>query len=78
MTTVTAKAARENFSALISSVARGESITITRRGKPVAVVSPAAKKPPRGLPDLTLFRAKMKKPGTPEVTIADLRKWERY
>ena len=78
MTVLTAKAARSHFSSLLSSVANGQSVTITRRGKAVALVSPATKTPPRRLPDLTAFRASMKKPGTPEVTIADLRKLERY
>ena len=76
MTTLNAKAARENFSELMTSVARGETVTITRRGKAIAVVSPA-KGRARGLPDLTTFRAGIKTKGK-EVTIADLRKAERY
>ena len=77
MITLSAKAACEQFGALITAVARGESVTITRRGKPVALMSPAAKTPPRRLPDLTAFRASIKTKGK-EVTIADLRKLERY
>lgn len=77
MTVLTAKTAREKFSALISSVARGQSVTITRRGKPVALISPVTKTPPRRLPDLTAFRASIKTKGK-EVTITDLRNAERY
>jgi prevent-host-death family protein len=78
MTVLSTKAARQQFSTLISNVTRGQSVTITRRGKPVALVSPVpSKKRPR-FPDLSDFRAKMKKPGTPETTIVDLRNAERY
>lgn len=78
MTKVSAKAARDQFSALISSVARGESVMITRRGKAIALVSPATPASRKGFPDLSDFRAKMKKPGTKETTIVDLRNADRY
>jgi prevent-host-death family protein len=77
MTMVNVRAARENFSALLATVARGESVTITRRGKPIARVSPAAKSPRKAFPDLSAFRAKMRTGGK-EVTITDLRNAERY
>ncbi len=78
VTTLSAKDARQNFNALISSVARGKTVTITRRGKAVAKVSPASKPGSAGLPDLSDFRAKLKKTEGKSATIEDLRRNERY
>ena len=78
MTTVNAKAAREQFSSLMSAVAQGKSVTITRRGEAVALLSPLKKRARQHLPDLTAFRAALKRPGGKETTITDLRRMERY
>jgi prevent-host-death family protein len=43
MTTVTALEARARFSDLLNRVARGEKITITRHGAPVALLVPVEK-----------------------------------
>ena len=40
MKTVTAALANRNFSSLLKDVARGESVLVTSRGKPVATISP--------------------------------------
>jgi prevent-host-death family protein len=77
MTIISAKDARGQFSALLSTVAQGRSVTITRRGKAVALISPVGKPAPDRLPDLTAFRARIKTHGR-DVTIADLRREERY
>jgi len=37
---VTAREANQRFARLLSSVERGEQVVITKRGRPVAVVSP--------------------------------------
>lgn len=42
MKTVSAALANRNFSALLKDVARGESVVITSRGKPVATMVPPA------------------------------------
>ena len=39
--------AKTHLPRLLSQVERGETITITRRGKPVAVLSPAQQRPQR-------------------------------
>ena len=40
MKTVTAREANQRFSALLAEIERGEEIVVTRRGRPVAVLSP--------------------------------------
>jgi prevent-host-death family protein len=45
MKTVSARQANHDFSELLSRVERGEEILITKRGKPVALLSPY--RPPR-------------------------------
>jgi prevent-host-death family protein len=58
MKTAGIREARQNLSQLIEYVKKGREVTITERGKPVAVLSPPRKKRP-GLPDLTEFRASL-------------------
>lgn len=41
MRTITATQASRGFSELLDAVTRGDTITITRAGEPIAVVSPA-------------------------------------
>jgi prevent-host-death family protein len=40
MKTITAREANQGFSDLLAQVERGEEVLITKRGKPVAVISP--------------------------------------
>ncbi len=40
MSTVTAREANQHFSKILDAAARGEEVTITRRGKPVAKLVP--------------------------------------
>jgi prevent-host-death family protein len=42
MKTVTARDANQDFSRLLNEAAEGENIVITRRGRPVAILSPYA------------------------------------
>ncbi len=46
MKTIGALEAETRFLELLESVGHGERITITKRGKPVAVLSPIEEKPP--------------------------------
>ncbi|MBL7162142.1 MAG: type II toxin-antitoxin system prevent-host-death family antitoxin [Anaerolineales bacterium] len=52
MPTIGAYQAKTQFSQLIERVTRGERITITRHGVPVAVLSPVAPDSPRPVQDV--------------------------
>ena len=79
MDTVSIKEARERLSELVRAAERGEAVTITRRGKEVARIVPAAQGPLKPLPDLTEFRASIKIKGKPlSQTVIDMRKEARY
>jgi prevent-host-death family protein len=56
--TVGAFDAKTHFSRLLARVARGESITITRHGAPVARLVPAVPAPQRGDKDAIVARFK--------------------
>ena len=60
MSTVSIRQARQQLSDLINAAEQGESVTITRRGRKVARLTPAQDKLPIGLPDLTGFRASLR------------------
>jgi len=49
MTTIAATEASRNFSALLDAVERGEAITITRGGRPIAQIRPARTRTGRDL-----------------------------
>jgi prevent-host-death family protein len=70
--------ARRRLGALVKAAERGQSVTITRRGRKVARLVPAEAAPAKGLPDLTEFRKSIKVRGRSlsEVVIA-LRSDER-
>ena len=56
--------AKAHLSALLDQVARGESVTLTKRGKPVARIVPAGllpEKPKLDLRALEQFRSKLPK-----------------
>jgi len=59
MKTVGAFQAKAQLSRLLDDVARGETVTITRRGHPVAVLAPA--KPERGRKTGETLLAEMKR-----------------
>ena len=71
--------ARRRLSELVRVAERGESISITRRGKEVARIVPAEQKPLEPLPDLTEFRASIEIKGRSltEELLA-MRREERY
>lgn len=75
---VSIKEARQHLSDLVDAAEQGETIVITRRGKEVARLAPVVRKP-RGLPDLTAFRARIKLKGKPlSQTVIDARREERF
>lgn len=79
MDTVNMKEARERLSELVRAAERGQSVTITRRGKEVARIVPPPQSPLKPLPDLSEFRASIKIKGrslTDELLA--LRREERY
>jgi prevent-host-death family protein len=73
------KDARRRFSALVKAAERGQTVTITRRGRKVARLVPAEASPSKGLPDLTEFRKSIKIKGKPlSQVVIDMRKEERF
>jgi prevent-host-death family protein len=77
--TVSIKEARQHLIALVRAAERGETVTITRRGKEVARIVPAAGQTLKPLPDLSEFRASIKIKGKPlSQTVIDMRSEERY
>jgi len=79
MDTVNMKEARQRLSELVRAAERGESVTITRRGKEVARIVPAEQKPLKPLPDLTEFRASIEVKGKPlSEVVREMRAQERY
>ena len=72
------KEARRRFSDLVKAAEQGESVVITRRGKPVARLVPPAKGRRRGFPDMGEFRKSMRLTGEPmSRTVAEMRDEER-
>ncbi|MFO7957152.1 MAG: type II toxin-antitoxin system prevent-host-death family antitoxin [Candidatus Brocadiia bacterium] len=79
MDTVSMSEARRRLSDLVRAAERGESVTITRRGKQVARIVPARRERLRALPDLSEFRASIEVRGKPlSQTVIDMRARERY
>jgi prevent-host-death family protein len=56
MRTAGIREVRQNITALLEHVKKGHEVTITDRGKPVALLSAPRAKKKRGLPDLSAFR----------------------
>ncbi len=77
MTAYSIKEARRLFSNLVKRVSSGESISILKHGKPVAVLtSPGAKEKP--FPSLKEFRSAIKVKGLPgSKVVAQLRNEDR-
>ena len=79
MDTVKMSEARKRLSELVRAAERGQSVSITRRGKEVARIVPADQKPFKPLPDLSAFRASIKMKGKSlSQTVIDMRAEERY
>jgi len=73
------KAARKQFSDIVRAAERGETVVLTRRGKSVARIAPAAEAGGAPLPDLRAFRASIARKGQPlSRTVVGLRDEERY
>lgn len=79
MVTVSVNEARQNLAALINTVARGQQVAISRRGKPVVRLSPIRQQQRLRLPDLAEFRKSLgKSPRKSAATVRRLRDLERY
>ena len=65
MNRINVRQARQHFSELLDSAAKGESVTIQRHGEDVARIVPAKPSRPRRLPDLSEFRAGLHVKGEP-------------
>ena len=79
MKTVQLSEARRGLSDLVRAAERGESVTITRRGKEVARLVPPEKEVRKPLPDLTEFRKSIEIKGKPlSQTVIDMRDEKRY
>jgi prevent-host-death family protein len=66
MKTMTATEASRNFASVLESAERGETIVITRGGKPLAVLAPAPAATGRAVKDALLRHA-----GTPDDAFED-------
>ena len=78
MQTINIREARRRLSELVEAARRGESITITRRGKVVARLVPPDSAAPKRFPDLTCFRESIKIEGKPlSETVIEMRGEER-
>ncbi len=78
MASVSIKQARENFRSLLNRVAAGEEISLLRRGKEVARLSPP-KAARQRLPSLDAFRRSISVKGRPLTDeVAGGRREERY
>ena len=79
MGTMSIREARKRLSELVAAAERGESVTITRRGRKVARLGPVAPEGGRRLPDLSEFRASIQVRGKPlSETVVALREQERF
>ena len=79
MDSMSIKDARQQFAKLINAAQRGHSVSITRRGKTVAQINPAAGTKRPKLPNMAAFRESLGKPvKDSKATIRHLRDQERY
>jgi prevent-host-death family protein len=79
MTTVSLTEARRRWSELVEAAERGESVIITKRGRPVARLGPIPPQGGRPLPDLADFRATIRARGKPlSETVVELRGSNRF
>ena len=79
MRVMSVKQARQQFAKLIKTALNGGSVTITRRGRPVAQIAPVTQSTPGPLPDLAEFRASLTVKGEPlSAVVTELRKQARY
>ena len=79
MQTVSVKHARQHLAELLSQIARGSTVSITRRGHEVAVLAPTTTHLKQGLPSMAAFRDTIglgRKPA--QGTIEALRRDQRY
>ncbi len=79
MRSINIKEARRTLGDLVDAAEQGESVLITRHGKEVARLDPAASGAAGSLPDLTEFRASVKAKGKPiSKQVAESRRNARY
>ncbi len=73
------KEARQNLTDYLNMVQAGEEVIITKRGEPIARISPFKKKPLRKLASHKVLRDSIKAKGEPlSKTVIESRKEERY
>ena len=76
---INAREARQRFSELLTLAERGETVIVTRRGKPaVRLVADQKFNAQQPLPDLTEFRATIKVRGSLTEAVLDERDESRY
>jgi prevent-host-death family protein len=76
MKTIGAFSAKTHLSDLLEQVARGESFLITKRGKPMAALSPVTQAKKQGPKDIIMeFRKKYLKPGK-SISNAEIIEWK--
>lgn len=79
MDSINARGARQRLSELLNKAAQGKSTTITRHDQAIARIVPARDDPPKKLPNLKAFRAKIAVKGKPlSREVMDGRRQERY
>jgi len=81
MIRVNVRQAREKLSDLLTEAEKGQTVTITRRGRAVAQLVPPSPVAPGRFPDLTEFRKSIKvKPGAPPGAplVREMREQERF
>ena len=79
MDSMSIKDARQQFAKLVNSAGRGRKVAITRRGRPVAQITPIQSGARPRLPDLSAFRNALGKPvAKSAATIRHLRMGKRY
>lgn len=76
---INVREARQRFSELLDLAARGETVIVTRRGKPsVRLVAEQPFRSDQPLPDLTEFRASIKVRESLTTALLDERERARY
>jgi prevent-host-death family protein len=79
MRSVNIREARRKLSDLVDAAEHGQSVLITRHGKEVARLDPAAPDVGGPLPDLSEFRASIQAKGAPlSAVVAESRRQARY
>ena len=63
---------------MLAAVEQGETLSITREGKPVAVLEPAPRHEIERMPSLAEFRGSLNANGACDNSVVEMREQERY